>query len=475
MVTGDPQRVAIVGGGITGAVAAAALAPHFSVSVFDQGRRGPGGRASHRSVRSTDQAVLPDDVPPPQGATDTYEFDHGCQFTRADDPAMQELVDGWVRNGWAERWAGQFGCITADGAADDNRDVEGDFFGLPSSGSPVYVGVGGMHLLPRRILAQSGATVHAGVRIGGVQRLDSGQYELLGVGGEAAFHDTTEAFAAGARADTRGTFDAVLFTDISSSFDEWHRASAGVPEAIASRVRQRVRVPLFSCMVALEWPVADAVQLDAITVRDSDVLWFAARSQSKPGVCTGAAECWTLVSTASYAAKEVGRELMQDATTLAFKPQTNEYLNSVPGPALLAAFERAIRPLLVKAGKPMPGALYLQAQRWGSALPATSGVGGRDVHGFSAVTSVEVLGVRYESAMPPLLPARAAGAARDGVTDDAASDPPADDFVALDAGTRVYYAGDFCSRRTPGFEAAALSALDVARHMRTALGRSVPV
>eukprot|EP00965_Chrysotila_dentata_P105707 3491707-Pleurochrysis_carterae.AAC.2 len=46
----DSVRVAVVGGGICGASAAAALAGNLTVTLFDQGRRGPGGRASHRSV-----------------------------------------------------------------------------------------------------------------------------------------------------------------------------------------------------------------------------------------------------------------------------------------------------------------------------------------------------------------------------------------------------------------------------------------
>ena len=57
--------------------------------------------------------------------------------------------------------------------------------------------------------------------------------------------------------------------------------------------------------------------------------------------------------------------------------------------------------------------------------------------------------------MPPLLPT---GGARGDV-----------DFVALDE-RRIYYAGDFCSRRAPGFEAAALSGVDVAAHMQRVLG-----
>ena len=41
---------------------------------------------------------------------------------------------------------------------------------------------------------------------------------------------------------------------------------------------------------------------------------------------------------------------------------------------------------------------------------------------------------------------------------------PAADFVAADE-QRLYYCGDFCSGRAPGFEAAALSALDAAAHI----------
>ena len=42
------------------------------------------------------------------------------------------------------------------------------------------------------------------------------------------------------------------------------------------------------------------------------------------------------------------------------------------------------------------------------------------------------------------------------------------DFAAVDE-LRVYYAGDYCSSRNPGFEAAALSGRDAARHIRSVL------
>jgi len=49
------------------------------------------------------------------------------------------------------------------------------------------------------------------------------------------------------------SFDALLITDASASFEGWHRASAGLPPCaseILARVRARVRVPLFTALVA---------------------------------------------------------------------------------------------------------------------------------------------------------------------------------------------------------------------------------
>ena len=452
------KRVAIVGGGITGAMAASTIAHHagrsVEVVVFDQGSRGPGGRASHRSVRPDDAKVLPDDGPVP---AETFEFDHGCQFFRADSARMQELCANWCASGIAAQWQGRFGCV-GDGSA------AVDFFGLPSDARPVYVGVGGMQRLPRVILrgASEAVTVHAGVRVSGMTR-DEGTlgWKIEGIVGVAAFHDSPEAQAAATAPRVLGIFDVVLLTDVSSSFESWHRASAGVPEAIAERVRSRVRVPLFSCMVTL--PSTLTLPYDAFTFSDGagsdQPLWFAARTASKPGLgcSTHAHECWTLISTPTYAAAEIARVTMQDPTTGAFRPQENGYLNSEPGPLLYRAFARAIAPLLPLDAPPPPDTpAYLQAQRWGSAFPAPSSVEGRDVRGRGP-TSMEVLGITYESAVPPLVYERPAAEMSADAQDEA-------DFLAEEA-LGIFYAGDYCSRRAPGFEAACLSGLEAGEYI----------
>lgn len=85
---------------------------------------------------------------------------------------------------------------------------------------------------------------------------------------------------------------------------------------------------------------------------------WAARNNSKPGIPSSKAEgcgddgarvtgggdkrgieCWTLVSTPGYAASEITRVPMQNTKTGAFIPQSNDYLNVEPGPALLEAFK----------------------------------------------------------------------------------------------------------------------------------------
>lgn len=115
-----------------------------------------------------------------------------------------------------------------------------------------------------------------------------------------------------------------------------------------------------------------------------------------------------------------------------------------------------------------PPVVYLQAQRWGSALPAPTQVGGRDHQGVGPTTT-QVAGVAYETAVPPLMGAPPpepnsgpGGASQSGASDGGASAAAADepdsgrDFAADDS-LRLYYCGDFVSRRPPGFEAAALS------------------
>ena len=547
--------IAIIGGGFAGTAAALRLAEEagFHVTLFDQGRRGVGGRASHRRIDASSAGGThhhgstyfnqfagvvpnvnplpsPDDGPPPSAGT--YEFDHGCQFFRAETSRFKAMVKGWVEQGICAEWVATFAAL-GSGAP--------DFFGFdgqPGSG-PFYVGVGGNHLLPRALAAgaagaateaatgavtggaaatstpapapapQPRVVVKAGVRVASMSRIaSSNKWRLEGVGGEAAYHDTAERVAGKATNSSLGDFDAVLVTDISASFGSWHRASAGVPEAVAAQVRHRVRVPLFATMVGFESPGLGPTVPDAIVFGaggggaagaaggggGEGKLWYAARTRSKPGYTSGGddgdddeganrPECWTLVSTPGFAASEIESNTMRDAETGAFKPQQNQYLNTGPAPALLATFAAAVTAAYINGtgdvstssssggggggGKdnvgsseqrPFPKATYLQGQRWGSAFPAPAYTDGRDRNGVGPTTKT-ILDVQYETATPRLraTPEVAAAAAADAEYNGV-------DYV-FDDEQRIYYAGDYCSRHTPGVEAAVLSATDAANHI----------
>ena len=185
-----------------------------------------------------------------------------------------------------------------------------------------------------------------------------------------------------------GEFDAVIVTDASAAQESWHRASAGLPEAflaMSKRVQDRVRVAMFTAIVAFEARVP--VDFDASSFAGAEGLWFAARTNSKPGFEALEKECWTLVSTPAWAAAEVERVPMRDPATGAFIPQSAEVLEA-PARALLDAFAAAV-------GAPLPPHTYLHAQRWGSAFPAPL-THGRDADGRSDATK-DVLGTAFDA------------------------------------------------------------------------------
>ena len=394
----SPFRVAVIGGGITGATVASKLArPSVNVDVFDQGRRGVGGRTSHRVVTQDTKLNQPE-----------LRFDHGCQFFRADTPTIRGMVNEWIEAGFVEEWKGKFVSVPAqDDRKTGRQEDDSSFFGFPSQ-PPFFVGVGGMHSVTRGLLnndQSSFITVHVGQRVSGMTRNEpkiiktnetlgasAPKWTLFGTTGEAAFHDTDEKMAKQASHMVLGAqcYDAVVLTDISStSFSSWHRASAGVPEEFANRVKSRVkcRVPLFTAMVAFESRLP--IDADAINFPDDNTLWFAARNNSKPGFDSAFGgnkdengldgnewDCWTLVSTPEFAIEKIQDTPMQDPETGAFIPQHPDYLTTVPGPELEKAFRRFVQERSSRNGRQtdhndsLPKTVYLNAQRWGSALPA---------------------------------------------------------------------------------------------------------
>ena len=339
--------------------------------------------------------------------------------------------------------------------------AECDFFGMPFKG-PFYVAAGGMHNFPLRLGEAAKKmegkntviNVHPATRVSKlVSKL--GKWHLEGVGGHAAFHDTKESIAKRARYnylnDGEG-YDLVVLTDISStSFDSWHRASAGVPDSFSKMIKEKVgsRVPLFAAMVAFEMPLP-VNEADSITFssRYGNDCWFAAKTNSKPGFDHLIPECWTIVSTASYAAKEIKNVPMQDEKTGDFLPQEPGYLKG-PATHLLSSFLKAMNISKLDT----PKILHLSAQRWGSALPAARHV----ATDKSSPTRKYIGGVAYDIGQCALAPTKIEG------TDDAP--------FCYDKTLNLLQIGDMVSNLTVGMESAVVSAVKAAAFVASLSGK----
>ena len=459
-------NIAVIGGGICGACIASGLSSsfnndqrlkqkyHLNVDIFDQGRNGVGGRTSHRMIHEQDNIM---------------RWDHGCQFFRADTPRMASIVKGWMASGLCAEWKGKFTTVDSGLIGDDKNSVscnnvgndsKTSFFGMPNK-PPFYVGIGGMksiakglidHAVEASISDNSNCKVRLfeGTRIAGLHRNDGTKtWSLTGIGGEAAYHDTPESLAKSSipRSILNGKeYDAVMLTDISSStFKSWHRASAAVPESFVAKVKDKVgsRVPLFSCLIAFDEPLP--IEESAISFLNNPDIWFAAKSNNKPGIEGLKKECWTIISTPQYAVRKIEETPMQDRKTGEFIPQSKEYLTSVPGPELSQSFLKTLSRSRSTSGitlneYELPNIVYLSAQRWGSAMPSHRHLN------ENSITRKVLSGVEYDFGQASLAPTKVEKIDQNS-------------FI-VDKDLMLFQAGDMVSNLTPGFEGAALSGFD---------------
>ncbi len=130
---GGSKRIAIIGAGAAGAMAAhQLLAQGHLVRVFDKSR-GAGGRMATRRIADA-------------------AFDHGAQYLTLRDPALARLRDAWVSDGLLAAWEPVL----------DPRPLQ----------DPRWVPCPGMNALPKALLA--GVPVDYQVTVAGLDRHDGG-------------------------------------------------------------------------------------------------------------------------------------------------------------------------------------------------------------------------------------------------------------------------------------------------------------
>ena len=152
------QSVAIVGAGMAGASAAAALhKAGLAVTLFEKSR-GPSGRMSTRR-------------------TDHWQADHGAQYFTAKSPAFQAEVQTWCQEGWAALWKGRIAKLDLikgrpQGKEDSTQD---NLVFEPTTPTLRYVGTPRMTSIVASMLAP--LTLNSQTTITGAQRIN-GKWQL---------------------------------------------------------------------------------------------------------------------------------------------------------------------------------------------------------------------------------------------------------------------------------------------------------
>lgn len=226
-------NVAVIGAGIAGVTAGAALhAQGHRVTLFDKAR-GVGGRMS---LRRRDQ----------------YEFDHGAQYFTVRDERLAKRIPDWTTAGIAAPWSGRIVALAS--GRQELRD------------SPLrYVGVPGMNAIVKYLARDLPLHVETGIN---QIRWNANHWQLI---------DT----------DSRsyGEFEALIVTPPAP---QTAKLLAG-HSPLADAARSCRLSPCWAVMLSFEQPIR--VDFDAAFVADSPLSWIA-RNSSKSG--RPASDSWVL-------------------------------------------------------------------------------------------------------------------------------------------------------------------------------------
>ncbi len=318
-IRGSVMHVGVIGGGISGLVAARTLADAgWRVSVFDKGR-GPGGRAARRRETLSDGTEL--------------HFDHGAQYFTARDERFVRVVESWVEDGVVAPWDCTLVSV--------ERGPEGERQVVPKVCGPVrYVGVPGMNAVVKHLAETlpENAEARFGTRVGGLRRVGNSAGNGSGVGSQWGGHWRLDA----EDGTSLGDFDAVI---VAVPAPQAAELLTDVPDLRAKCGRVEMR-PNWAVMLAFDAPL-DAGFDGAFINRQSEaydgMLSWVARDSSKPGRPEGAS--WVAHADHRWSARNI--ELDKD---------------EVPG-KLLDAFFDAVG---VERREPV----FAKAHRWRFALPA---------------------------------------------------------------------------------------------------------
>ncbi len=228
------RSIAVIGGGIAGLAAARTLAAAgLHAVVFDKGR-GPGGRSSSRYAAP-------------------YSFDHGAQYFTARDASFRRVLDAWLADGVAARWAGRIVSLR-ERAASPLRGTTERFVGAPRMSALAQV-------LARGVELRTATRVASLERRGGAWRL------------------------VGEDAGVLGEFDRLVVAMPPAQAV----ALIGELSPLAGRAAALAMRPCWAALLGMAEPYH--VEFDGAFCEGSALSWVC-RNNSKPG--RPAAEAWVL-------------------------------------------------------------------------------------------------------------------------------------------------------------------------------------
>lgn len=219
-------RIAIIGAGLSGLVAARALSADHSVSVFEKARAA-GGRMSTRYV-------------------DDWFFDHGAQFFTARMPAFREFLEPIIDAGVVKLWSARFVEIDRSGII-ARRHWNKEY--------PHFVASPNMNALGRHLAA--GLNVILKTRVARLEKLRN-RWQLYD-----------------ADANFLGAFDWVVVTAPAP------QAASLLPEEsrLSRHAKATTMLPCFALMLGFDR--APPTDWDTALVKDFPISWISVNS-SKP-------------------------------------------------------------------------------------------------------------------------------------------------------------------------------------------------
>ncbi|KAG8061098.1 hypothetical protein GUJ93_ZPchr0003g16989 [Zizania palustris] len=323
-------NVAVIGGGISGAVCASLLAARgVAVTLFDSGR-GAGGRMAQRREVMEDGTEL--------------RFDHGAPYFTVSNNEVARVVNGWEARGLVAEWKAMFACFDREAGKFTNYEKE--------ETTKKYVGVPGMNSICKSLCLDDGVVAKFGVTIGKMDWIqDRCSWSLASLDGRDL-----------------GNFDYIVATDKNIASPRFYGLTGRPPLLDLSLLPQLSMMiqdipvrPIFSLMLAFADPLTK-VPVQGFSFDNSDYLSWAFCDSSKPGHAHIPlnSQSWVLHSTAEYASKVINIIGPR-------KPSADDLAKVAE--ELLKEFQAT--------GLNIPHPIFMKAHRWGSAFPATT-VGGED-------------------------------------------------------------------------------------------------